>query len=342
MKFFIFLALFSLLSIAYSEEVWVDLSASDLDHFEVNHALNFGAENLTQDAIARGHLPEGTYHISSIQSAQKLIHINATNVTNSTNVTTTNTTTVTNSTNTTTVTNTTNVTTITNVTNATNNNQNHHNSGQEKRNGQGNGQNNFNGFGNGNGIGFGNGFGFGNGNNFGNQNGNRNGRGNHNNNNQNNHNHDSHNSNFNHWNHPPHDHHHGHRPFNHTDEYRFVLEITNGEGSTLSANFTVHVSVDNVNHTVVLSFYVVRYVYNWATTQDVGEFSQEEFEWIYEDDWYEFSGDDEEVVINVEETAIGSESEVFVSEEIDSQVLVVSKNGELEWVDINNLEVSLE
>ena len=327
MKLLIFLALFSILSAVYSDEIWIDLDASDLDHFEVNHALNFGAENLTQDAIAKGHLPEGTYHISSIQSAQKLINVHSTtNVTNITNVTNS-----TNTTNTTTtVINITNVTTPTNGPKTTNNNHNGPNFGHG--NGFGSGPGTFNDFGNanrnGNGNGFGNrnGFGFGNGNGFGNS--------------HHNFGHDNHNHNFNHIPHPPH-HNHERPPFNHTDEYRFVLEITNDEGSTISANFTVHVSVDHVNHTVALSFYIVRYVYNWATTQDVSEFSQKEFEWTYEDDWYEYSGVVEGVEINVEETAIGSESEVFFSEEIDSQVLVVLGNGVVEWVDINNLEAPL-
>ena len=218
MKFLVFLALFSVLSTVYCDDVWVDLSPSDLDDFEVNQALNFGASNVTQDAIARGHIPDGTYHISAIESAQKEVDVSD-------------------------------------------------NDGEETDVTDDNDQD---------------------------------------------------------W----------------DNNYRFKVEISNGEGSGLTANYTVHVDANTVDGDVVYSFYVSHWVYNWFTNQDQGEFGEDEFEWVHENEWNEFTPAEDDV-----EGASGSGTEAVADNtdgtDDDGQVLVVPEDGgEAEWVDANTINVN--
>jgi len=207
MKLFTFFALFCVLSAALGD-TWVDLSPSDLDDFEVNQALNFGASNLTQDAINKGHIPEGVYHISAIESAQKKVDL-------------------------------------------TDNDDGTDDNDQS-------------------------------------------------------------------W----------------DNDYRFVVEIINGEGSGLDANYTVHVDVDRINGQQVYAFYLERYVYNWFTNLDETEFGNEEFEWIHENEWNEFNQPAENEALIV---SSGSESVIDASDEPDSEVLVIQGNGEAQWVNIDTI-----
>lgn len=72
MKFLIFLTLFSVLSYAQvNDYAWVDLNPEELEEFEVKSALNWGAQNLTKDAINKDLIPQGSYQIVTIESAQK-------------------------------------------------------------------------------------------------------------------------------------------------------------------------------------------------------------------------------------------------------------------------------
>jgi len=216
MKFLVFFALCSVLSVAFCD-TWVDLPASDIDDFEVNQALNFGASNLTQDAIAKGHLPEGTYRISNIESAQKKVDDDDLDDNNE----------------------------VTDLD-------------------------------------------------------------------------------------------------DYDNDYRFVVEITNDEGSTISANYTVHVDVDYVNGEKVYSFYVSQYVYNWATSESESEFGEDEFEWVYENEWYEFCEAEDDGEESAEGAVEGSESVADASDEADSQVIVVQEDGEAEWVSVDTLVVSAD
>jgi len=214
MKFLVFIALFSVLSSVYCDDIWVDLTPADIDNFEVNQALNFGAENLTQDAIAKGLIPDGTYHLSSIESAQQLVDVSDDTEDN----------------------------TVVIVNNSDD------------------------------------------------------------------------------W----------------DNNYRFVVNITNGEGSGLFANYTVHVHGQKVNGETVYSFYLSRYVYNWFTNLNKNEFGEDEFDWIYENEWGEFCVVEEEIEETVVENA-GSGNEVVVvntgeTENNDNLVLVVQEDGETEWV----------
>lgn len=199
-------ALFCVLSVAFCD-TWVDLTPAELDDFEVNQALNFGAQNLTRDAINKGHIPEGVYRIAAIESAQKLTDLTDNDVTD---------------------------------------------------------------------------------------------------------------DNDNDW----------------DNDYRFVVEIVNDEGSGLNANYTVNVDVDVINGQTVYAFYIEHYTYNWFTNLDDAEFGNEEFEWVHENEWNEFNQAAES---EVEIVGSGSESVVDASDDPDSQVIVIQENGEPEWVNIDTI-----
>ena len=217
MKFLVFLVLFSALSIAFCDS-WVDLSASDIDNFEVNHALNFGASNITQDAISKGHIPNGTYHVSAIESVQKKVD----------------------------------------------DDDNHDNDNDDN---------------------------------------------------------DGHNDD------------NGEDTDHHDDwdnDYRFFLEVNNGQGSGWTANYTVHVAAKTVNGDIVYAFTVSDFVYNWFANLNQGGFGENEFEWVYEDEWNEFTPAKD----GVEVGGAGSDD----SDEADDQVLVVPEDGgEAHWADASTV-----
>jgi len=225
MKFFVFLALFSVLSSVYCD-AWVDLAPEDLNDFEVSQALNWGAQNLTQDAIAKGHLPEGTYRVSEVQSAQRWEDVDLTD-----------------------------------------------NDGEET---------------------------------------------------------DVTDDNDNDW----------------DNDYRFVVEVSNDEGSGLRANYTVQVDASIVNGQTVYSFHLKRFTYNWWTNLDNNEFPEDNFEWEYDNELEWATEDDVESGAEAPVENVGSGNEAVVDQTDDDDgddlVLVVNEDGTSQWVDPNTLGVDVD
>jgi len=223
MKFLVFLALFSVLSSVYCD-AWVDIAPENLNDFEVNQALNWGAQNLTQDAIAKGHLPEGTYRVSEVQSAQKWEDItdNDSDLTD-----------------------------------------------------------------------------------------------------------DWTDDNTDSW----------------DDDYRFVVEVSNDEGSGWNGNYTVHLDAKVVNGQTVYSFHLRRFSYNWWTNLDNNEFPEDNFEWEHDNELEWATEDDVESGAEAPVENVDSGNEAVVdqtdSDDGDDLVLVVNEDGSSEWVNPHTLGVDV-